>query len=74
MKIQLLETDQTITGIAGTYVVTPGFQILHYNKPCLAHINILSDEPLNSRVEVAGAVVDNLPAQLLPCLSSITAS
>lgn len=61
MKIQLLETNQTITGIAGTYVVTPGFQILHYNKPCLVRINVLSDEPLNSWVEVAGAVVDNLP-------------
>lgn len=65
MKIQLLETNQTITGIAGTYVVTPGFQILHYNKPCLARINVLSDEPLNSRVEVAGAVVDNLPGATL---------
>lgn len=65
MKLQLLETNQTITGIAGTYVVTPGFQILHYNKPCLARINILSDEPLNSRVEVAGAVVDNLPGATL---------
>lgn len=65
MKIQLLETNQTITGIAGTYVVTPGFQILHYNKPCLVRINVLSDEPLNSRVEVAGAVVDNLPGATL---------
>nr|UVY11296.1 MAG: hypothetical protein [Bacteriophage sp.] len=65
MKIRLLETNQTITGIAGTYVVTPGFQILHYNKPCLARINVLSDEPLNSRVEVAGAVVDNLPGATL---------
>lgn len=65
MKIQLLETNQTITGIAGTYVVTPGFQILHYNKPCLARINVLSDEPLNSRVEVASAVVDNLPGATL---------
>lgn len=65
MKIQLLETNQTITGIAGTYVVTPGFQILHYNKPCLVRINVLSDEPLNSWVEVAGAVVDNLPGATL---------
>lgn len=65
MKIQLLETNQTITGIVGTYVVTPGFQILHYNKPCLVRINVLSDEPLNSRVEVAGAVVDNLPGATL---------
>lgn len=65
MKIQLLETNQTITGIAGTYVVTPGFQILHYNKPCLVRINVLSDEPLNSQVEVAGAVVDNLPGASL---------
>lgn len=65
MKIQLLETNQTITGIAGAYVVAPGFQILHYNKPCLARINVLSDEPLNSRVEVAGAIVDNLPGATL---------
>lgn len=65
MKIQLLETNQTITGIAGAYVVTPGFQILHYNKPCLVRINVLSDEPLNSWVEVAGAVVDNLPGATL---------
>lgn len=65
MKIQLLDTNQTITGIAGTYVVTPGFQILHYNKPCLVRINVLSDEPLNSQVEVAGAVVDNLPGASL---------
>lgn len=65
MKIQLLETNQTITGIAGTYVVTPGFQILHYNKPCLVRINVLSDEPLNSRVEEASAEVDNLPGATL---------
>lgn len=65
MKIQLLETNQTITGIAGTYVAAPGFQILHYNKPCLVRINVLSDEPLNSWVEVAGAVVDNLPGATL---------
>ena len=65
MKIQLLETNQTITGIAGTYVVTPGFQILHYNKPCLVRINVLSDEPLNSYVVSATAVVDNLPGATL---------
>lgn len=65
MKIQLLETNQTITGIAGAYVVTPGFQILHYNKPCLVRINVLSDEPRNSWVQVAGAVVDNLPGATL---------
>lgn len=61
MKIQLLETNRSITGIAGTYVVAPGFQILHYNKPCLVRINLLSDEPLNSYVVSATAVVDNLP-------------
>lgn len=65
MKINLLETNQTITGIAGTYVVTPGFQILHYNKPCLVRINVLSDEPLNSYVESASAVVDNIPTATL---------
>lgn len=65
MKIQLLETNQTITGIAGTYVVTPGFQILHYNKPCLVRINVLSDEPLNSYVVSATAAVDNLPGATL---------
>lgn len=65
MKIQLLETNQTITGIAGTYVVTPGFQILHYNKPCLVRLNVLSDEPLNSWVESASAVVDNIPTATL---------
>lgn len=65
MKIQLLETNQTVTGIAGASVVPPGFQILHYNKPCLVRINVLSDEPLNSRVEVAGAVVDNIPGATL---------
>lgn len=64
MKIQLLDTNQTITGIAGAYVVAPGFQILHYNKPCLVRINVL-DEPLNSWVEVAGAVVDSLPGATL---------
>lgn len=65
MKIDLLETNQTITGIAGTYVVAPGFQILHYNKPCLVRINVLSDEPLNSWVGAAVAVVDNLPGATL---------
>ncbi|QIG64637.1 hypothetical protein SJC01_8 [Bacteroides phage SJC01] len=65
MKIQLLETNQTITGIAGTYVVAPGFQILHYNKPCLVRINVLSDEPQNSWVQAAAAVVDNLPGATL---------
>ncbi len=65
MKINLLETNQTITGIAGAYVVAPGFQILHYNKPCLVRINVLSDEPLNSYVESASAVVDNMPGATL---------
>lgn len=61
MKINLLESNQSVTGIAGTYVVAPGFQILHYNKPCLVRLNVLSDEPLNSYVVSATAVVDNLP-------------
>lgn len=61
MKIQLLETNQTITGTAGMHIVAPGFQLLHYNKPCLVRINVLSDEPLNSYVVSATAVVDNLP-------------
>lgn len=61
MKIQLLETNQTITGMSGGYIVAPGFQLLHYNKPCLVRINVLSDEPLNSRVEAAFAVIDSLP-------------
>ena len=65
MKIQLLETNQSVTGIAGAYVVAPGFQILHYNKPCLVRINVLSDEPLNSYVVSATAVVDNLPGTTL---------
>lgn len=65
MKIHLLETNQSITGIAGAYVVTPGFQILHYNKPCLVRINVLSDEPLNSFILEASAVVDNLPTATL---------
>lgn len=61
MKIQFLDTNQTITGTAGTHIVVPGFQVLHYNKPCLVKLNILNDEPLNSWVEDASAVVDNLP-------------
>ena len=61
MKIHLLETNQSITGTAGGYIVAPGFQLLHYNKPCLVRINVLSDEPLNSFVVSATAVVDNLP-------------
>ena len=65
MKINLLETNQSVTGIAGTYVVAPGFQILHYNKPCLVRLNVLSDEPLNSYVESASAVVDNIPTATL---------
>lgn len=65
MKINLLETNQSVTGIAGAYVAAPGFQILHYNKPCLVRINVLSDEPLNSYVESASAVVDNIPTATL---------
>lgn len=65
MKIQLLETNQSVTGMAGGYIVAPGFQILHYNKPCLVRINVLSDEPLNSYVVSATAVVDNLPGATL---------
>lgn len=65
MKIHLLETNQSVTGMAGGYIVAPGFQILHYNKPCLVRINVLSDEPLNSYVVTAGAVVDNLPGATL---------
>lgn len=65
MRIHLLETNQSVTGIAGTYVVAPGFQILHYNKPCLVRLNVLSDEPLNSYVKSASAVVDNLPGATL---------
>ncbi|WAX09664.1 hypothetical protein BT638P5_00008 [Bacteroides phage BT638P5] len=61
MKIRFLDTDQTITGTAGTHIAVPGFQVLHYNKPCLVKLNILDDEPLNSWVEDASAVVDNLP-------------
>lgn len=65
MKIQLLETNQTITGMAGGYIVAPGFQLLHYNKPCLVRINVLSDEPLNSYVVSATAAVDSLPGATL---------
>lgn len=65
MKIQLLETNQSITGTAGMHIVAPGFQLLHYNKPCLVRINVLSDEPLNSYVVSATAVVDNLPGATL---------
>lgn len=65
MKIQLLDTNQTITGIAGTYVVTPGFQVIHYNKPCYVKINILDNEPSNSFVLEASAVVDNIPTATL---------
>lgn len=65
MKIRLLETNQTIMGTAGMHIVAPGFQLLHYNKPCLVRINVLSDEPLNSYVVSATAVVDNLPGATL---------
>lgn len=65
MKIHLLETNQSVTGMAGGYIVAPGFQILHYNKPCLVRINVLSDEPLNSYVVSATAAVDNLPGATL---------
>lgn len=65
MKIRLIETNQTVTGTAGSYIVAPGFQLLHYNKPCLVRINVLSDEPLNSYVVSATAVVDSLPGATL---------
>lgn len=65
MKIQLIETNQTVTGIVGGYIVAPGFQLLHYNKPCLVRINVLSDEPLNSFVVSATAAVDDLPGATL---------
>lgn len=65
MKIQLIETNQTVTGMAGGYIVAPGFQLLHYNKPCLVRINVLSDEPLNSYVVSATAAVDSLPGATL---------
>jgi hypothetical protein len=72
MKIQFLDTNQTITGVAGTTVQVPGFQVIHYNKPCYVKINILDDEPLNSYVESASAVVGNLPgaALILPILDN----
>ena len=72
MKIQFLDTNQTITGVAGTVVQVPGFQVIHYNKPCYVKINILDDEPLNSHVEVASAVVYSLPgaALVLPILDN----
>ncbi|WAX09805.1 hypothetical protein BT638P8_00013 [Bacteroides phage BT638P8] len=72
MKIQFLDTNQTITGTNGTYIVVPGFQVIHYNKPCYVKINILDDEPLNSYVNSASAVVDNLPgaALILPILDN----
>lgn len=72
MKIQFLDTNRTITGVAGTVVQVPGFQVIHYNKPCYVKINILDDEPLNSHVESASAVVYNLPgaALILPILDN----
>lgn len=72
MKIQFLDTNQTITGTNGMHIVVPGFQVIHYNKPCYVKINILDDEPSNSYVEVASAVVDNLPgaALILPILDN----
>lgn len=65
MKIQLLDTNQTITGTNGMHIVVPGFQVIHYNKPCYVKINILDDEPSNSFVLAAAAVVDNLPGATL---------
>lgn len=65
MKIQFLDTNQTITGTNGMHIVVPGFQVLHYNKPCYVKINILDDEPSNSFVLAASAVVDNLPGATL---------
>lgn len=72
MKIQFLDTNQTITGTNGMHIVVPGFQVIHYNKPCYVKINMLDDEPLNSYVESASAVVDNLPgaALILPILDN----
>lgn len=72
MKIQFLDTNQTITGTNGMHIVVPGFQVIHYNKPCYVKINILDDEPSNSYVESASAVVDNLPgaALILPILDN----
>lgn len=65
MKIQFLDTNQTITGANGTHIVVPGFQVIHYNKPCYVKINILDDERPNSYVLAASAVVDNLPGATL---------
>ena len=65
MKIQFLDTNQTITGANGTHIVVPGFQVIHYNTPCYVKINILDDEPSNSYVLAASAVVDNLPGATL---------
>lgn len=65
MKIQFLDTNQTITGTNGTITAVPGFQVIHYNKPCYVKINILDDEPLNSYVESASAVLYNLPGATL---------
>lgn len=65
MKIQFLDTNQTVTGTNGMYIVVPGFQVIHYNKPCYVKINILDDEPSNSYVLAATAVVDNLPGATL---------
>lgn len=72
MKIQFLDTNQTITGTNGMHIVVPGFQVIHYNKPCYVKINILDDEPSNSFVLAAAAVVDNLPGATLtlPILNS----
>lgn len=72
MKIQFLDTNQTITGANGTHIVVSGFQVIHYNKPCYVKINILDDEPSNSYVLAASAVVDNLPgaALILPILDN----
>lgn len=65
MKIQFLDTNQTVTGTNGMYIVVPGFQVIHYNKPCYVKINMLDDEPSNSYVLAAAAVVDNLPGATL---------
>ena len=72
MKIQFLDTNQTITGTSGMHIVVPGFQVIHYNKPCYVKINILDDEPSNSYVLAANAIVDNLPgaALILPILDN----
>lgn len=65
MKIHFLDTNQTITGTNGSIVAVPGFQVVHYNKPCYVKINILGDEPLNSHVESASAIVNDLPGATL---------